>query len=193
MTHFKSWSRAKAVVGGTWERGSLSLLVDGAWVAWAFVHLHQHGVNMLVSRLPVPSADVLMMFCVNHTIRGKIFIGIATSTGRQDEITSALRGRPPQGTVAVAAVLSNATCKAAFRINGKSFGPSAELLKQPLRGIVQFSVVDRRIVTIEAPGRRTISAKMPADLEESVSCHCFVTLPPDLRPEDVRPCWSRRA
>ena len=42
MTHFKCWSGAKAVVGGSWERGSLSFLVDGTWVAWAFVHLHQH-------------------------------------------------------------------------------------------------------------------------------------------------------
>ena len=103
MTHFKCWSGAKAVVGGSWERGSLSLLVDGTWVAWAFVHLHQHGANMLVSRLPVPSADVLMMFCVNRTIRGQVFIGIATNTGRQEEITNALRGKPPQGAVAVAA------------------------------------------------------------------------------------------
>ena len=194
MTHFKSWSRVRAVVGGTWERGSLSFLVDGTWVAWAFVHLHQHGTNMLVSRIPVPSADVLMMFCANRAIRGRILVGIATNTSCQDEITSALRGRPSQDTVAVVAVLSDATCKA-FRCNGKAFGPSAEPIRTTLRGIVQFSVVDRRTVAIAVPGRRIISARMPADLAESVSCHCFVVLPLAVRPDEVTltPCWSRRA
>ena len=66
---------------------------------------------MLVSRIPVPSADILMMFCANRAIRGKIKIGIATNTSCQDEITSAMRGQPAQGAIAVAAVLSNATCK----------------------------------------------------------------------------------
>lgn len=33
MTHFKSWSQARAVVGGSCECGSLSFLVDGTWVA----------------------------------------------------------------------------------------------------------------------------------------------------------------
>ena len=85
--------------------------MDGTWVAWAFVHLH--GANMLVSRIHVPSADILMMFCANQAIRGKIKIGIATNTSCQDEITSAMRGQPSQGAIAVAAVLSNVTRKAA--------------------------------------------------------------------------------
>lgn len=188
MTHFKSWSHAKAVIGGSWERGSLSFLVDGTWLAWAFVHLH--GASMLVSRLPVPSADVLMMFCANREIRSQILVGIATNTGCQAEITSALRGRPSQGTVAVAAVLSNATCKA-FRCNGKAFGPSAQPIEEQLRGIVQFSVVDQR-VAIAVPGRPMLSARMPASLADSVSCHCFVMLPPNISPDEVRPCWARR-
>ena len=190
MTHFKSWSQARAVVGGSWERGSLSFLVDGTWVAWAFVHLH--GANMLMSRIPVPSADVLMMFCTNRAIRGKLLVGIATNTSCQDDITSALRGRPSQGAITVAAVLSNAKSKA-FQRNGRAFGPSAEPIEQQLRGIVQFSVVDRRTVAIAVPGRRIISARMPADLAECVSCHCFVVLPPAVRPDEVTPCWSRRA
>ena len=191
MTHFKSWSRAKAVVGGTWERGSLSFLVDGTWVAWAFVHLGGAN-NMLVSRLPVPCADVLMMFCAKRAVRGKILIGIATNSSCQVEITSALYGGP-QGTVAaVAAVRSSASCRA-FRYNGNAFGPKADPIRQ-LRGIVQFSIVDRRYVSIAVPGRRrTVSARMPAELAESVSCHCFVMLPWNISPDDVRPCWSRRA
>ena len=175
--------------GGSWERGSLSFLVDSTWVAWAFVHLGGAN-NMLLSRLPIPCADVLMMFCANRAIRGKILVGIATNTSCQDEITSALQGRPPQGTVAVAAVLSNASCKA-FCLNGRTFGPKADPIRQ-LRGIVQFSA-DRRDVSIAVPGRRTFSARMPAELAESVSCHCFVMLPPNISPHDVRPCWSRRA
>ena len=195
LTHFKSWSQARAVVGGTWERGSLSFLVDGAWVAWAFVHLHQHGTNMLVSRIPVPSADVLMMFCANtRAIRGKILVGIAMNTSCQDEIASALRGRPSQDAIAVAAVLSSATSKA-FRLNGRAFGPTAEPIKHQLRGIIQFSVVERWCVAIAVPGRRIISARMPAELAESALCHCFVLLPPAVRPDEVTltPCWSRRA
>ena len=191
MTHFKSWSHARAVIGGSWERGSLSFLVDGTWVAWAFVHWR--GANMLVSRIPVPSADVLMMFCANGALRGKILVGIATNTSCQDEITSSLRGRTsPRGAVAVAAVLSNAPAKA-FRRNGLAFGPRAEPIKHELRGIVQFSVCDRRTVAIAVPGRRVISAMMPADIPESVSCHCFVALPPAVRPDEVTPCWSRRS
>ena len=180
--------------GGSWERGSLTFLVHGSWVSWAFVHLHQRGTNMLVSRIPVPSADVLMMFCANRAIRGKskILVGIATNTSSQDEITSALRGRPSQHASAVAAVLSNATCKA-FQRNGRAFGPIAEPIKHDLRGIVQFSVCDRRTVTIEVPGRQAISSTMPADLPENVSRHCFVLLPPAVRPNEVTPCWSRRA
>ena len=92
---------------------------------------------------------------------------------------------------AVAAVLSSAPCKA-FRYNGKAFGPKADAIRQ-LSGIVQFSIVDRRYVSIAVPGRRTMSARMPAELAESVSCHCFVNLPPNISPHDVRPCWSRRA
>ena len=176
--------------GGSWERGSLSFLVDSTWVAWAFVHLGGTN-NMLVSRLPVPCADLLMMFCAKRAIRGNIIIGIATNTSCRDEIASAVYGEPQGAVAAVAAVLSSASCKA-FRYNGKAFGPKADAIRQ-LRGIVQFSIVDRRYVSIAVPGRRTISARMPAELAESVSCHCFVMLPWSISPDDVRPCWSRRA
>ena len=190
MTHFKSWLRAKAVVAGNWERGSLSFLVDGLWVAWAFVHPQGANANALVSRLPIPSSDVLLMFCANREIGEDIFVGIATDTGNHAEITSALHGRPSQGTV-VAAVLSNVKSKA-FRCNGRAFGPSAEPVER-LRGIVQFSIIDRRCVAIAAPGRRMLSARMPAKLAESTSCHCFVLLPKEHNPHEVLPCWSRRA
>ena len=190
MTHFKSWSRAKAVVAGNWERGSLSFLVDGTWVAWAFVHLQGANANALVSRLPIPSSDVLLMCCANREIGGDICVGIATDTSSHAEITSALHGRPSQGTV-VAAVLSNVRCKA-FRCNGRAFGPSAEPIGR-LRGIVQFSIIDRRCVAIAVPGRRMLSARISAKLVESTSCHCFVILPKEHDPNEVLPCWSRRA
>ena len=196
FSHFKRWGLAKAVTGGSWERGSLSFIVDRTWVSWGFLHLHEE--NMLVSRLPVPSAtDVLVLFCVNRAIQGKLLVGIATNASCQREIISTLDGRPPVGAFAVAAVLSSRKCKAAFRLNGKHFGPSAPPVEQPLRGIVQLSLVDHQFVTITVPGRRpSISAEIPAEFAEAASAssrHFFVMLPSALHPDDVvRPCWIRR-
>ena len=101
------------------------------------------------------------------------------------------------GAFAVAAVLSSRKCKAAFRLNGKHFGPSAPPVEQPLRGIVQLSLVDHQFVTITVPGRRpSISAEIPAEFAEVASAssrHFFVMLPGALHPDDVaRPCWIRR-
>ena len=96
MTHFKSWAGAKAVVGGSWERGSLSFLVDQMWVSWAFVHLRE--ARMLMSRFPVPSLDMSVMFSVNTAVKGSIFVGIATNVNTRSDITSALDGRPLERT-----------------------------------------------------------------------------------------------
>ena len=189
LTHFKRWSLTKAVVGGSWERGSLSFLVDRTWVSWGFVQVQ--GTSVLVSRFPVPSASMHVMFSVNRAVQGKILVGIAINTGCQDEITTALRGRPSQGTVAVAAVMSSARCRS-FRLNDIPFGPTATPVNQ-LRGIVQFSVVDRQCVAISVPGKPIVSAKTPTELPESASCLFFVVLPPSGRLDEVRPCWSRRA
>jgi hypothetical protein len=132
-----------------------------------------------------------MMFCADRAVRGKeILVGIAINTSCQDEITAALRGRPSQGTV-VAAVLSSARCRS-FRFNGIPFGPTAAPVKQ-LRGIVQFSVVDRQCVAIAVPGKPIVSVRTPTELPESASCHFFVVLPSPFEPGSVRPCWSRRA
>ena len=190
MTHFKSWLRTKAVVVGNWERGSLPFLVHGLWVAWAFVHLQCANANALVSRLPIPRSDVLLMCCSNRGIASDIIIGIAIDTSSHAEITSALQGRPSQGTV-VATVMSSVKSKA-FRINGSAFGPSAEPIGR-LRGLVQFSILDQRCVTIAAPGRRMLSARIPAKLAETTSYHCFVILPKEHDANEVLPCWSRRA
>ena len=95
-----------------------------------------------------------------------------------------------QGTV-VAAVLSSARCRS-FRLKDIPFGPTATPVNQ-LRNIVQFSVVDRQCVAISMPGKPIVSAKTPTELPESASCHFFVVLPPSGRPDEVRPCWSRRA
>ena len=167
----------------------MSFLVDSTWVAWAFVHLGGAN-NMLVSRLPVPCGDVLMMFCASRAIRGKLFIG-TSNTSCQHAITSAVFGDPQGSEAVVAAVLSSASCKA-FCLNGRAFGPKADPIRQ-LRGVVHFSIFDRNYVSIAVPGRRTVSARIPTELAESMSCHCFVMLPRNISPNDVRPCWSRRA
>jgi len=191
MTHFKSWSQATAIVGGSWERGSLSFLVDQMWVAWAFLHLRE--TRVLMSRFPVPSADMLVMFSLNRAVKGKIFFGIATNASCQGDITSALDGRPPrEGTAAVAAVLSSRKVKA-FVLNGKSFGPSVPPVKQ-IRGIVQFTLVERN-VAVAVPGRPTVSTTTPTELAaDGASFHFFMVLPSPLELDSVsvRPCWGRR-
>ena len=97
LTLFRIWHAAKAVVGGSWERGSLSFLCNRTWVAWAFAHLH--GANFLVSRLPVPvpPADLLLMFAANKAVRGKVYVGIAINASSHAEIAAALNGRAAQG------------------------------------------------------------------------------------------------
>ena len=187
MAHFKLWSSAKAVVAGTWERGNVSVLLDRTWLVWSFLHLG--GVDVLVSRCPVPSNNVSVFFNAHRAAdEGKVFVGIS-STVSHHEIASALSGRSlAPGAFAVAAVLSNARCKA-FRCNGKSFGPSAPPVRH-LRGIVQFSLVDR-CVMIEVPGRAPIVAKTPADVAIGNEYHCFVVMPPAFEPDSVRACWSR--
>ena len=191
MTHFKSWSLAKAVVGGSWERGSLTFIVNKTWVAWAFVHL-RGTKNVLVSRFPVPSADAMVMFSIDRVMKSKVLVGIAktnTSGCQSDVITSALEGRPSQGAVVVAAVLSSAKGKA-FKFNNKPFGPSSEPIKE-LRGIVHFSVIHTDCVAIAVPGRHIITADTPKELPDTASCHFFVVLPSSLEVDSVRPCWAR--
>ena len=190
--HFKSWHMAKAVVGGSWERGSLSFLVDRTWIAWGFAHLQ--GTNVLVSRLPVPvpPAELLVMFTANRAVHGKIYVGIAANASSQAEIAAALHGRPPQGVVAIAACLSSTKCKA-FRCNGKPFGQSAEPVKN-IHGVLQFSLVDRDVSVAVPDGRPIISASSPNELPADNSpCYFFVGLPSQFEPGSVRPCWSRRA
>ena len=196
LTHFKSWHTAKAVVGGSWERGSLSFLCDRTWTAWGFARLQ--GTNVLVSRLPVPvpPADLLVMFAANiaKAVPSKIFVGIAKNASSQTEITAALNGRAAQGVVVFAAVLSSTKCKA-FRCNGKPFGQCAEPVKH-LRGILQFSLVDGQEVSVAVPdGRAIMSARAPTQLAaDDCPCYFFVALPSQFESNSVvRPCWSRRA
>ena len=56
-----------------------------------------------------------------------------------------------------------------------------------------LGLIDRRCVAIAAPGRRMLSARMQVKLAKSTSCHCFVILPKEHDPNEVLPCWFRRA
>ena len=149
-----------------------------------------------MSRLPVPipPADLLVMLTANK-MKGKVSVGTALNASSQGEIAATLDGRGPKGVVAIAAVLSNTRAKA-FRYNGKPFGQIAEPVKH-LRGIAQFSIVDRREVSIAVPdGRPILSASAPTELAaDSASCYFFVGLPSNFESDSVRPCWcrSRRA
>ena len=94
LTLFKSWHMTKAVVGGhSWERSSLSLFADRTWITWGFCHLQE--TNVLVSRLPVPvpPADLLVMFTANKAVKGRVSVGIALNASSQGEIAAALDGR----------------------------------------------------------------------------------------------------
>ena len=189
LTHFTSWSLTRAVVGGTWEKGSLSFLVSRTWQAWSFTHTRE--TRVLVSRLPVPSNDATVLFSANRAFPGKIFVGMSTHASCQGAITSALNGRPMPGVVVVAAALSSARCKA-FRCNGKAFGPTVTPVDR-FGGIVRFSLDDRCRATIAVQGRKAaVSAKIPLELAPgSAPCFFFVLLPAALRPDEVKPCWIR--
>ena len=93
----------------------------------------------------------------------------------------------------VCAVLSNTRCKA-FRVNGKPFGQIAEPVTN-LDGLVQFSIVDRREVSVAVPdGRAIVSASVPTELAaDNASCYFFVGLPSNFESDRVRPCWARRS
>ena len=134
----------------------------------------------------------MIMFTIDRVVKGKILVGIAKTNAsgcQSDVIASALKGRPCQGTVVVAASLSSAKGKA-FKYNGKMFGPISEPIKQ-LRGIVQFSVIDKDCVAIAMPQRQTVAAETPKQIPDTTSAYFFVVLPPSCRADNVRPCWAR--
>ena len=149
--------------------------------------MHTQETNVLISRFPVPSADMTVLFRV--AVVGKILVGMS-NTSCQRALTSALRGRPMPGVVAIAAALSSARGKA-FRCNGRAFGPVATPVER-LGGIVRFSM-DEQNASIAVPGREAaVSARIPLELAAgSAPYHFFVLLPESVRPDEVRPCWSR--
>ena len=188
LAHFASWSSTRAVVGGAWERTSLSFLVSRSWVAWSFF-VHTQETNFFISRFPVPSTDMTVLFSV--AVVGKILVGMS-NTSCQRALTSALRGRPMPGVVAIAAALSSARGKA-FNCNGKKFGPLTTPVERRLGGIVRFSMDEQRSASIAVPGREAaVSARIPLELAaRSAPYHFFVLLPASVRHDEVRPCWSR--
>jgi hypothetical protein len=185
VAHWKLWRQTTAVIGGAWERGNVSFLIDRFWSAWSFAH--DPGTDVLVSLCPVPAHDVSVLFNIHTPVDGQVLVGVS-NTRCHREIKAALASRrAAPGVVAIAAVLSSGRCKA-FRRNGKAFGPGAPAIGR-IQGVLQFSLLDRR-VAIQVPGIEPISA--PTDLPTESSFHAFVLLPPSAyHPGSVSPCWSR--
>ena len=187
VAHWKLWRQTTAVIGGAWERGNVSFLIDRFWTAWSFAH--EPGTDVLVSLCPVPAHDVSVLFNIHTPVDGQVLVGVS-NTRCHREIKAALASRRvAPGVVAIAAVLSSGRCKA-FRRNGRTFGPGGPAIGR-IEGVLRFSLLDRR-VAIQVPGIESISAKAPPDLPAESSFHAFVLLPPSAYyPGSVSPCWSR--